>query len=326
MSGGVCFSCLKDCDTTYCYSCRKVLFNGRKVKNTLGFSLPEFTDLKLRASARISISGVQIKHSLILEKNKLKLTEYGGEYILKPVPHGTFLFLDQVPANEHLTMQIAKQIFGIDTAPNSLIYFSDGSPAYITKRFDISPSGEKYSVEDFAQIAKKSEETDGIDYKYKYSYESMAGLIRKYIAASAVELEKFFKLVVFNYIISNGDAHLKNFSLFRNTEYGDYLLTPAYDLLCTRIHSPYEPDMALDLFKDNYESENYKHSSKYTRADFIEFGSRLGIRIERINMILDDYARNDSRVEELVVKSFLSPMIQIEYMKHFRDKCKRISY
>ncbi|MBI2416396.1 MAG: HipA domain-containing protein [Ignavibacteriales bacterium] len=286
--------------------------------------MPEFTDMKLRASSRVSISGVQIKHPLKLEKTKLLLTESGGEYILKPVPHGTFLHLDQAPANEHLTMQIAKQLFNIETAQNASIYFSDGAPAYITKRFDISPAGEKYSVEDFAQIAQKSAESDGADYKYNYSYEGIADLIKRHVAASAIELEKFFGLVVFNCIISNGDAHLKNFSLFRNTEYGDYLLTPAYDLLCMRIYSPYESDMALDLFKDDYESESYKHGSKYITEDFLEFGKRLGIKPSRISGILKDYARKESQVGGKVTKSFLSPEIKIEYMKHFKDKCKRI--
>ncbi len=321
---GICFSCLKECDTPYCYSCRKILFNGRKVKNILSFSLTEFTDLKLRAGSRISISGVQVKHSLRMEKNKLILTESGGEYIIKPVPHGAFLHLDQAPANEHLTMQIAAQIFGLETAQNSMIYFSEGAPAYLTKRFDISETGEKYGVEDFAQIAQKTEESDGKDYKYKFSYEEIAVLIRKYVSASAIELEKFYRLVLFNYIISNGDAHLKNFSLYRNTEYGDYLLTPAYDLLCTGIHSPYESDMALELFRDDFASEDYKHSSKYSREDFIEFGKRLGIRTEKTERILNEYSQKDAKVTEMVNRSFLSAEIRSEYLKLFRDKCKRI--
>lgn len=41
--------------------------------------------------------------------------------------------------------------------------------------------------------------------------------------------------VVFNYLFGNGDAHLKNFSL-QATSGGDYVLTPAYDLLHTSIH------------------------------------------------------------------------------------------
>ena len=35
-----------------------------------------------------------------------------------------------MPANEHLTMQIARQVYGIETAENALIFFNDGTPAY----------------------------------------------------------------------------------------------------------------------------------------------------------------------------------------------------
>jgi serine/threonine-protein kinase HipA len=53
--------------------------------------------------------------------------QYCSELHLKKV--------DQLPANEHLTIQIAKQVYGITVAKNAVIFFKDGSPAYITKRF-----------------------------------------------------------------------------------------------------------------------------------------------------------------------------------------------
>ncbi|WP_439424492.1 HipA domain-containing protein [Segatella copri] len=49
-----------------------------------------------------------------------------------------------------------------------------------------------------------------------------------YIDAGLLEEERFFKLVVFNYIYGNGDDHLKNFSIMRIGEH--YQLAPAYDL------------------------------------------------------------------------------------------------
>jgi len=91
---------------------------------------------------RISISGVQEKFSVLLDKNKLRLINEGeqGEYILKPIPSAGKR-PELMPANEHLTMQIAKQAFGIEVAENALIFFKNGSPAYITKRFDIKEDG-----------------------------------------------------------------------------------------------------------------------------------------------------------------------------------------
>jgi serine/threonine-protein kinase HipA len=39
----------------------------------------------------------------------------------------------------------------------------------------------------------------------------MAELVQTYIPAAMVELEKLFSLILFNYLICNGDVHLKNY-------------------------------------------------------------------------------------------------------------------
>src|SRR5690606_26432601 len=142
---------------------------------------------------RISISGVQEKLSLLLEKNILRLTKEGeqGTYILKPVP-GDLKKVDQVPANEHLTMQIAKQVYRLNTAENAMIFFKNGSPAYITKRFDVKEDGNKWGKEDFATLAGKTKDNAGANFKYEYSYEEVGILIQKYVPAWRVEIEKYF--------------------------------------------------------------------------------------------------------------------------------------
>jgi serine/threonine-protein kinase HipA len=45
------------------------------------------------------------------------------------------------PANEHLTMQIAAQVYQIQTAENGMVFFRNDEPAYLTKRFDIGEGG-----------------------------------------------------------------------------------------------------------------------------------------------------------------------------------------
>ncbi len=47
-----------------------------------------------------------------------------------------------------------------------------------------------------------------------------------------------------NYLISDGDAHFKNFSLIE-IPLGDFKLSPAYDLLNSRIHIE-DKDFALN--------------------------------------------------------------------------------
>lgn len=183
--------------STYSPSCLRNLFNGKKVSHILPYDQPqkneEVTELFIENRKRISISGVQEKLSFTLEKNVLRLTKEGeqGTYILKPIP-SDLKKVDQVPANEHLTMQIAKQVYGLNTAENAMIFFKNGSPAYITKRFDVKADGTKWGNEDFATLAGKTNDNAGPNFKYEFSYEEVGLLIQKYVSAWRVEIENIF--------------------------------------------------------------------------------------------------------------------------------------
>ena len=96
-----CPGCLRAGYETYCNRCRKKLFGGKKVSHMLTFIRPEFDRINREQSGRLSISGAQVKHSLRLINKELVLTEEKGEYILKPIPSGQFINLNQVPLNEH---------------------------------------------------------------------------------------------------------------------------------------------------------------------------------------------------------------------------------
>lgn len=320
-----CPGTLADGFQTYSPSCLRRLFNGKKVNHVLPYNPPEANEEDaakfIDNRKRISISGVQEKVSLILEKNKLRLTEQGeqGTHILKPIPRD-LKNVKMVPANEHLTMQIARQVYNINTAENGLIFFKDGTPAYITKRFDIKEDYSKWGKEDFASLAGKTSENAGQNFKYEYSYESIAELIVKYVPAAIIEMEKFFSLIVFNYLFSNGDAHLKNFSLLQ-TSNGDYILSPAYDLINTRIHVD-DTDFALDkgLFSDEFKSEHMQIHNRAGLKDFHEFAKRIGINEKRIDVLLSPFVEKQPLVEDLIQRSFLDPKTKRAYLHHYRTK------
>jgi serine/threonine-protein kinase HipA len=259
--------------------------------------------------------------SFLLEKNMLRLTQKGeqGTYIFKPIPRD-LKKVDQVPANEHLTMQIAKQVYGLNTAENALIFFSDGTPAYITKRFDVKEDGSKWGIEDFATLAGKTKDIAGPNFKYEYSYEEAGMLIRKYVSAWRVEIEKYFSLVLFNFLFSNGDAHLKNFSLRESTK-GDYLLSPAYDLINTRLHVD-DTDFALDkgLFADNFKSEKNKIRNHPNKTDFEEFAKRIGVSENRTEKLMRPYLEKQPLMETLISRSFLSQANKRGYLMMYQTK------
>ncbi len=311
--------------SSYSPGCLRNLFNGKKVSHVLPYDQPQqnedVAEQFMENRKRISISGVQEKLSFVLEKNVLRLTHEGeqGTYILKPIPRD-LKKVDQVPANEHLTMQIAKQVFGINTAENAMIFFKNGTPAYITKRFDVKDDGSKWGKEDFATLAGRTNDNAGPNFKYEFSYEEAGLLIQKHVSAWRVEIEKYFSVVLFNFLFSNGDAHLKNFSLLESSM-GDYLLSPIYDLLNTKMHVD-DSDFALDhgLFADNFKSEEYKKNNHPCKADFTEFAKRIGVSANRVEKIMLPYSEKHQLIETLIGRSFLSEANKRGYLMMYQKK------
>ena len=98
---------------TYSPACLKKLFDGRKVSPLLDFDYNADSFGLAENINQISVSGVQEKLSAVVENGKIILTPAGqqGRYIIKPSPSYKYLrFRNFIPANEHLTMQIAKQV------------------------------------------------------------------------------------------------------------------------------------------------------------------------------------------------------------------------
>lgn len=301
------------------------LFNRKKVSHILNFNRDDknFSAL-IEKRKRISISGVQEKFSVKLVGKELQLTDKAGEYILKPIPRD-LENVDQVPANEHVTMQIAEQVFEIKTAKNGIVFFSDGEIAYLTKRFDVLSNGERCLKEDFAVLSNKTIASGGVNFKYESSYLEMAFLIDKYIPTALITKERLFALAIFNYLISNGDAHLKNFSVIDYKQNGIYQLAPAYDLLCTRLHID-DSDIALNdrLYNGDIQHPSYAKFGCYMHDDFLTLGEKMGLRAQTVVYYLNHFTNKTPQVEDLVNRSFLNEEMKRKYLKCYYDKLKRL--
>ena len=287
------------------------------------------SDLNLPANRektrRASISGVQDKVQLKRVRGGFAVVESGGDYILKPVPRNTYAELaSDIPANEALTMDIAEKVFRVKTAEHELVEMKDGEYAYLTRRFD-RRGGERVQQEDFCQLAGRSPETHGENYKYDASYEELADLVRRFCPAAAVENPKVFFLILFNYVFANGDAHLKNFSLYRS-EQGDYVLTPAYDLLNTSVHFPNEPTATgLDFFADGHFTAAYETLGFHSSADFIELGRTFGVAEDEVREQLAMFAERRAAVERMLAESALSDEAKARYLFRFHDRQRAIA-
>lgn len=226
-------------------------------------------DIPLKAQdmvGKMSISGVQPKLSLRLDKSKGELIPVadGGEYILKPqisqFPH--------TPENENCCMDIAKG-FGIDVPPHCLLPLKDSTLAYVVKRFD-RRGQEKIHQENFYQVLEKKD-------KYAGSVEEIGDKLREISAVPGLDTQLFFERVTLNFLIGNGDGHFQNYSISHGED-RSIRLSPAYDLVCTKLVIPAEEDSALAL--------NGKRN-KLSRADFDVLARRLDIpekvRYEKFN-------------------------------------------
>ena len=154
-------------------------------------------------------------------------------------------------------MSIAEKL-GIDAPPHALIELKDGSIAYIVKRFDRN-KGEKIHQEDFMQILGKDE-------KYRGSHEEIGSRILSISDAPGLDVQLFYERVLFNFIIGNGDAHFKNFSIIYASS-GSVRLAPAYDIVSSKLVIPDEEDSALTI---NGKKNNITGSDFNSLRDYLQ--------------------------------------------------------
>jgi serine/threonine-protein kinase HipA len=247
----------------------KEMFNTFQLP-IIEFGLQDLSQKAQQTTGKLSISGIQPKLSLKLDKknNTLISVAEGGEYILKPQ---TAAF-SNIPENEQCCMDIAAE-FKINTPPHCLLSLKDGSKAYIVKRFD-RESGVKIHQEDFAQIL-------GLRDKYQGSLEQIGHKLKEISTGPGYDAQLFFERVVFNFIIGNGDAHLKNYSIcYKNKE--TIRLTPAYDIVCSKLVIFDEEDSALSI---NGRKNKLKREDFDKLADYLNIPIR--IRYEKFDMSLN---------------------------------------
>jgi len=311
-----CNGCLKDNVTGFCSSCERILFDRSRISPKLKFN---WEDISKRIDSQpmgFSISGVQRKGFIGKPRGvdlvpKMELDEK-SLYIIKPML-SRFNLPDQSPANEHLTMQMAKQLFGIRIAECAFVNFANGAPAFITRRFDYDENGEKLNQEDFASVLQAAHKYDSKTYQDVGEW------------LNPLNKVDFLRILIFNFLTGNGDVHLKNISLLETAD-GDMMLSPSYDLMNTKIHIA-DNLMALNLFKE-FEQTSLPLGRRYNynSADFIEFGKRLNIREANIIKIIDSFNQKEDDILAMIDRSFLSAYarklykaIVVENYKIFRS-------
>lgn len=193
---------------------------------------------------RISLAGAQDKAAVCLMDGQIALPLEGTPttHLLKPGIAG----LEATVENEWLCMTLAKQI-GLDV-PIVEIREAEGVPYLLISRYDRrfveGECIERIHQEDFCQAL-------GVPSSLKYQADGgpvlkdCFQLLHK-VSQPAKARTTLLKMVVFNALIGNCDAHAKNFSLLHHDD-GSTQLAPAYDLLCTSHYEMTTSKMAMKL-------------------------------------------------------------------------------
>ena len=179
-----------------------------------------------------------------------------------------------VPLNEYTAMSLAAMA-GIDIPEIKLvdldkldnlpqINLPDEQQAFAIKRFDRSDN-ERIHMEDFAQILVKYPHE-----KYgSASYEQIGKVTYTYSGDGLADVQQLARRLLVNILLANGDAHLKNWSLL----YQDQVtprLSPAYDIVTTKVYIKDETKYALNLGKT-------KEWYAVTVGNFQAWADRAGI-------------------------------------------------
>ncbi len=308
----ICYQPLAENQKLYHPKCSKKLFGQSKAPE-LPYAYDELKELAQKVvHSRITIPGVQAKLSLHLDKSLKKNSRFTlvglwGNFILKP-PLEAYPFMPEI---EHLTMHLAG-LFKIDTVPHGLIPLESGEIAYITRRIDRLPDGEKLHMEDMCQLTERLTED-----KYRGSMEQIGKIIQKLSSNPIFDTIRLFEIALFSFITGNADMHLKNFSLIYPLE-GMVNLSAAYDMLATRLLIPEKDDpeeLALTL--------NGK-KRKFTGNDFHRFAAHLGLNERQIKNVFNRFTEAIPEMGSVIARGFLPQQKTEEFKQLIKERAARL--
>jgi len=239
------------------------------------------------------IAGVQPKLLGDADEADKKLSVHersyrGSTHILKGSTDG----YPCLAANEAACLMIYRYA-GLDVPQVTLS--ADGQ-VLLVERFDFSEDG----LLGFEEVASLLGETS--DTKYERDYGSALQQLVDYASPQYAEQIRsdFFLALLLNWIIGNGDAHLKNFGLLYRDDV-DARPAPYYDIVSTLVYVP-EDIPALPLSNDHYAKE------WWSRQRLEEFG------LERARLSRSELRETFDRAENAIEQG----------LAHLQEQCVRI--
>lgn len=219
------------------------------------------------APKRMSLAGAQHKLAVVLHDGQLwePVGRAASTHILKP-DHERVEDYPHSAVNEWFCMRLAAAC-GLPTPEVALRHVPE--PVYLVRRFDRAGDGlaarRLYALDACQALS--------LDRVFKYqqaSVQRLAELVALCRRPAATRIA-LLRWQIFNLLIGNGDAHLKNLSFLRRPDGVE--LAPHYDLLSTAVYRA--PDWrGAELVIPTGTARTF---GEVRRADVIEFGAALGV-------------------------------------------------
>lgn len=222
-------------------------------------------------SKRMSIAGAQHKMLVVLDDEKFyePVGNMPSSHILKPEHSKPNLYWQTV-RNEWFVMNLAKSL-GFNVPLTFVYYFP--AAAYVIERFDRKgsfPKQKRIHALDACQAL-------GLSRSAKYALsnvEQLKQFAEGLRGKGAVKIA-IFNWAVFNAVVGNTDAHLKNLSCLISSQ--GAVLSPMYDLICTAIYEGERGHLNAELSQP---MGNAQTLGELTREDIFVFGNDLGLPLK----------------------------------------------
>ncbi|MBE9548441.1 MAG: HipA domain-containing protein [Proteobacteria bacterium] len=239
-------------------------------REELSHRILRLPDVSLNADSakRMSLAGAQ--HKMLLIEHKGDFLEPVGQmpssHILKPEHSQPHLYWQTV-RNEWFVMNLAAKL-GLPVPKTTVSYVPE--PVYIIERFDRAgryPEQNRLPVLDGCQLL-------GLSRSDKYTQSDVTQLndFSNIYRSKGLAKLSIFKWALFNALVGNGDAHLKNLSCFLGPR--GFELAPFYDLLCTAIYEHKGTHLSAELSQP---MGNAKTLEALSYTDILAFGQNLGL-------------------------------------------------
>lgn len=246
-----------------------------------------FSNLVSTYLTKNAISGVQPKSLALLEDKESFTTR---EYIIKTWGDE----YSELALNEYFCLK-AVQNAGVKI-PN--IKLSQNNKFLIVERFNYDESKDCFlGFEEILALQGKNK-----DEKYSGSYEQVVKVVYSVSTNKLADMKSLFKIIAMNYLLKNGDAHLKNFGILYDKDIQNIWLAPAYDIVNTVVY----------FHKDRPALSMFGKKVWFGKNELVKFGIKHCYLSEKVSNILYDECFNALEVAIDELKDYTKANLEFQ--------------